>query len=313
MEFYAISLLNGLVYGLLLFTVSAGLTLVFGMMGILNLAHASFYMIGAYVGYVCASRLNFWIGLLVAPVFVGVLAAFIERTMLRRVHSAGHGQELVFTLGLAYVIEECVKVLFGDYPVDYGVPSYLKFSAFTVFDTSFPFYRLFIALAAVGMFLVIWLTLVKTKVGLVVRAAERLPVMTAALGHDVDTTFTAVFAAGAALAGIAGAIGGAYYPTSPSMALNFGVIVFVVVVVGGLGSVLGSFIAAILIGVLTSFVIGVDLSFASVCVRLGCGLDPAGGKGILSTPVSSFAGAVPFILMIVVLLVRPSGLMGERN
>lgn len=312
MEFYLISLLNGIVYGLLLFMVSAGLTMVFGMMGILNLAHASFYMIGAYIGYVVSSQYSFWMGVIAAPVLIGLLAALIERTMLRKVHTAGAGQELVFTLGLAFVVEECIKLMFGDFPVNYGTPSYLKFSAFTLFDTSFPFYRVFIALTAIVMFLIVWVVLTKSKVGLIVRAAERLPVMTAALGHNVDVVFTSVFAAGAALAGIAGAIGGAYYPTSPTMALDFGTIVFVVVVVGGLGSVMGSFVASLLIGIMTSFVIGLDWSLASLCRRIDCPFE-APTQGFFSMPVSAFAGAVPFLLMILVLLVRPSGLMGERN
>lgn len=312
MEFYTISLLNGIVYGLLLFMVSAGLTLAFGMMGILNLAHASFYMIGAYVGYVVSSQYNFWLGLFVAALFVGIVAACIERTMLRRIHAAGHGQELVFTLGLAFVIEEIVKLIFGDFPVNYGVPAVMKFSAFTIFDTAFPFYRAFIALTALVMLLLIWLLLIKTRVGLVVRAAERLPTMTAALGHNVNAIFTIVFAGGAALAGVAGAVAGAYYPTSPTMALDFGVIVFVVVVVGGLGSVIGSFLASLMIGIITSFVIGIDWSLLSLCQWVSCS-NEIKASGIFTTPLSALAGAVPFVIMLLVLLFRPSGLMGDRQ
>jgi branched-chain amino acid transport system permease protein len=136
--------------------------------------------------------------------------------------------------------------------------------------------------------------------------------MTAALGHDVGLVFSGVFTAGAAIAGLAGAIGGAYYPTSPNMALDFGVIVFVVVVVGGLGSIVGSFWASLLIGILTSFIIGMDVSIGSIAAKFGFGSVAAQLGAISDFNISMLAGAVPFILMLVVLLVRPMGLMGRQ-
>jgi branched-chain amino acid transport system permease protein len=136
--------------------------------------------------------------------------------------------------------------------------------------------------------------------------------MTAALGHDVGLVFSGVFTTGAAIAGLAGAIGGAYYPTSPNMALDFGVIVFVVVVVGGLGSIVGSFWASLLIGILTSFIIGMDVSIGSIAAKFGFGPVAAQLGAISDFNISMLAGAVPFILMLVVLLVRPMGLMGRQ-
>lgn len=312
MEFITVSLLNGVVYGLLLFMVSAGLTLIFGMMGILNMAHASFYMIGAYVGFVVSSHYSFFLGLLIAPIFAGGIGVLMERYLLRRIHEYGHGHQLMFTFGFAFVVEETIKLAFGDFPVNYTAPSELTFTAFNVFGTHFPFYRLLIGLVACAIFMVIYLVLSQTRVGIVVRAAERLPVMTASLGHDVGLVFSGVFAAGAAIAGLAGAIGGAYYPTSPSMALDFGVIVFVVVVVGGLGSVVGSLWASLLIGILTSFTIGMDASLSSVANKLGMGPIVAPLGTIAELNISTLAGAVPFILMLFVLLVRPMGLMGRQ-
>lgn len=311
MEFILVSLLNGIVYGLLLFMVSAGLTLIFGMMGILNMAHASFYMIGAYAGYV-ASSYSFALGLVVAPLLTATIGVLMERYLLRPIHKYGHGHQLMFTFGFAFVIEEIVKLLFGDFPVRYAAPPALTFTAFDIFGTHFPFYRLFIALIAIAIFAMIYLLLTRTRIGIVVRAAESLPVMTSALGHDVALVFGGVFAAGAAVAGLAGAVGGAYYPTSPTMALEFGVIVFVVVVVGGLGSVVGSLWASLLIGVLTSFAIGMDISLYSIGVRLGIGPWVASLGAFTKTSFSMFAGAVPFILMLLVLLFRPMGLMGRR-
>jgi branched-chain amino acid transport system permease protein len=158
----------------------------------------------------------------------------------------------------------------------------------------------------------IFFLLSRTRIGLVVRAAERLPIMTAALGHNVGYVFSGVFASGAAIAGLAGAIGGAYYPTSPSMAIEFGTIVFVVVVVGGLGSVVGSLWASLIIGIVTSFVIGIDLSASSFASKLGFTALAARLATAGDFNVSMLAGAVPFMLMLVVLLVRPMGLMGRQ-
>jgi branched-chain amino acid transport system permease protein len=313
MDLFAISLLNGLVYGLILFMLSSGLTLVFGMMGILNLAHASFFMIGAYVGYVFTSLGYFWLGVVAAPIVVGVMGIVIERTMLRPIHKHGHGQELIFTFGLAFVIEEFVKLFFGDFSVEYSIPKQMSFSAFHLFGNDFPFYRLFMGGVAVAMFILIGVLLTYTRIGLIVRAAERLPVMTAALGHDVWRVFSGVFGLGAALAGLAGAIAGAYYPTSPAMAINFGIIVFVVVVVGGLGSIQGSFWASLLIGVLTSCIIVMDWSLADAARLIGLGDMAKQVGGVFLIPVSALAGVVPFLLMLLVLLFRPAGLMGERK
>jgi len=311
MEFFIVSLLNGVVYGLLLFMVSAGLTLIFGMMGILNMAHASFYMIGAYVGFVVGGH-SFLFGLLIAPLFTALIGVLMERYLLRPIHSYGHGHQLMFTFGFAFVVEEIIKLLFGDFPVNYAAPSYLTFTAFDVFGTHFPFYRVFIGLVACAIFAIVYLLLTRTRLGIIVRAAESLPVMTASLGHDVPLVFGGVFAAGAGMAGLAGAVGGAYYPTSPNMAMEFGVIVFVVVVVGGLGSVVGSLWASLLIGILTSFTIGADVSLQSLATALGIGHLAAKLGAAAEVSISMFAGAVPFILMLIVLLVRPMGLMGRR-
>src|SRR5208283_1606390 len=143
----------------------------------------------------------------------------------RPVHAYGHGHELLMTFGLALIIEEMMKLFFGDFPVNYQIPADLRFAAFTLFGTDYPFYRVFIGAIALSMFVVLWLLLARTRIGIVVRAAERLPVMAEALGHNIPLVFMGVFAVGAALAGLAGAVAGAFYPTNPNMALNLGVIV----------------------------------------------------------------------------------------
>src|ERR1700712_5770502 len=135
MEFFLVTLLNSLSYGLLLFMMDSGLTLIFSMMGVLNFAHASFYMLGAFVGYQIAKWIGFWPGLILAPLIVGAVGMLVERYGLRNVHKNGHIAELLFTFGLAFVMEEIVQIIWGKSPVDFRVPPLLDFSAFTIFST----------------------------------------------------------------------------------------------------------------------------------------------------------------------------------
>lgn len=312
MSIIIMGILDGAVYGLILFMLSSGLTLIYGMMGILNMAHTAFFMLGAYIAFTISGLGYFWGGILFATIAVSLFGLLVEQQLLRRVHQYGHSQELVFTFGLAFALEELIKLFYGDFPVDYKIPSYLRFPAFSLFSADFPFYRLLMALIAILVFLLIFCLLRYTRVGLIVRAAERNPGMTEALGHNVAFVFSGVFALGAGLAALAGAVAGAYYPTSPTMAINFGIVVFVVVVVGGLGSVQGSFWASLLIGILTSLTISTDWQVGSLLRWTGIpSLWP--GLGLYSVSLSSLAGMTPFLLMLIVLLIRPTGLMGERR
>lgn len=313
MEFLAISTMNGLIYGLLLFMVSAGLTLIFGMMGVLNFSHASFYMIGAYLGYTASSYVGFWPALMIAFVGVCGIGMVVERYLLRRVHQFGHAHELLLTFGLAFIFEELIKLFFGAAPVAYQVPDVLRFSAFTLFGTDYPFYRIFIGAVAIVMFSILFALLRFTRIGIIVRAAVLRPQMVEALGHRVPKIFTAVFGIGSGLAGLAGAVAGAFYPTSPNMALELGVIVFVVVVVGGLGSLNGAFLASILVGLFTSFAVGLDWSIAKFLMAIGIDSSIESVGGLLTLTVSDIAGTMPFLLMLVVLLVRPAGLLGDKE
>ncbi|MGB7482650.1 branched-chain amino acid ABC transporter permease [Castellaniella ginsengisoli] len=313
MEHLATPLLNGVVYGLLLFMVSAGLTLIFGMMGILNFAHASFYMLGAYFAYALQASIGFWPAVIVSPVLVGILGVLVERYILRRVHRHGHAHELLITFGLSFIIVELVKLFFGDYPVNYRVPADLDFAAFTLGGLDYPAYRLFMGAVAIGMFGALYLLLSRTRVGIIVRSAIHRPQMAEALGHNVPRVFMGVFGVGAVMAGLAGAVAGAFYTTSPNMALELGVLVFVVVVIGGLGSLEGAMLASLLIGVVTSVAVGIDATPADLLAWLGLGGLAEDAGGILALKVSSLAASLPFALMLLVLLVRPSGLMGEKE
>ncbi len=313
MEYFTISLFNGTIYGLLLFMVSAGLTLVFGMMGVLNFAHASFYMVGAYFAYSLQKVFGFWPAIILSTLLVGVVGVFVERFFLRRVHHYGHAHELLLTFGLSYIIAELVKLFYGNYPINYRIPESLNFAAFQIFGTNYPVYRLIMGGISLAIFVLVYLLLTRTRVGIVVRSAIYKPHMVAALGHNVPLVFMSVFGVGAALAGLSGAVAGAFYITSPNMALDLGIIVFVVVVVGGLGSLEGAMIASIIIGLISSFAVGIDLSLVDVFTLFGAGEWASGIGGALALKISSLSATIPFLLMLIILLIRPSGLMGEKE
>ncbi len=313
MEYLVVSLLNGVIYGLLLFMVSDGLTLIFGMMGVLNFAHASFYMLGAYFAYTLQPLIGFGLSMFVAPVLVGGVGVVVERYFLRRVHQYGHAHELLLTFGLSFIIAELIKLFFGNFPVDFRIPGSLDFAAFRIGGTDYPFYRVLMGGVAMAMFGVVYLLLTKTRVGIVVRSAIYRPKMAEALGHNVPLVFSGVFGVGAALAGLAGAVAGAFYTTNPNMALELGVIVFVVVIVGGLGSLGGAMVASLLIGVVTSLSVGIDLSLADLFAMVGARDWAESVGGLLTLKISSLSSTIPFALMLLILLVRPSGLMGEKG
>ncbi|MFZ6748013.1 branched-chain amino acid ABC transporter permease [Undibacterium sp. Ren11W] len=314
MEFTLITLLNGVSYGLLLFMLSSGLTLIFSMMGVLNFAHASFYMLGAYFAYTISSRLGFWPAFFLAPLLVGLLGALVERFGLRSVHKHGHIPELLFTFGLSYVIVELVQLIWGRSTVPYAIPAMLDGPLFTLYTTTFPIYRGFMMLVALLMLLSIYLLLTRTRIGLVIQAALTHPEMVEALGHNVPRVFMLVFGGGCALAGLAGVVGGNAFITEPGMAATLGSIIFVVVVVGGMGSLAGAFIASILIGVAQTFAVAIDYSLMSVLAIAGIKVTmstPA--YALLSLSVSQVAPILPYLLLVLILIFRPRGLLGTRE
>jgi branched-chain amino acid transport system permease protein len=308
------SLLNGLVYGMLLFMLASGLTLIFSMMGVLNFAHASIYMLGAYFAYDVSRYLSFWAGLIIAPLACGLIGAAIEIWGLRRCHRSGHAAELLFTFGLVFIIQRLVMMVWGTLPVPYQVPASLNFTLFALYGQNFPAYRGFMLLISTGMLLTTWLVLKKTRIGLIIQAALTHPNMVAALGHDVPLVFTIVFAGGCALAGLAGVIGGNYFTTDSGMADALGPIVFVVVVVGGLGSLVGCFIASITIGLVQTFAITANGSISTLFAPLGFDLggDTLLGE-ILTLPIARIGPLLPYVLMVLILFFRPRGLMGTRD
>ncbi|MGI3169492.1 branched-chain amino acid ABC transporter permease [Pseudooceanicola sp. C21-150M6] len=309
METIVFALLNGVIYGLLLFMLSSGLTLIFSMMGVLNFAHASFYMLGAYFAFTIMGATSFWLALFVAPVLVGIIGALVEKYGLRKVHANGHVAELLFTFGLAYLIEEIVKIVYGKVAVDYKIPDLLNFHAFTIYGASFPAYRMFMLVIAIGMLVGLWFLLKKTRAGLIIQAALTHPHMVGHLGHNVPLIFMTVFGIGCAMAGLAGVIAGNIFVTDPAMAVQMGPIVFVVVVVGGIGSLEGAFLASLLIGLLQNLAVGINASFADIFGWLGLNQ----GSEVGSITISSLGPVMPFLLLVLMLIFRPRGLMGEQE
>ncbi len=313
MQQAALILLNGLVYGLLLFMLSVGLTLIFGMMGVLNLAHASFYMLGAFLAYTISIRIGFWPALVIVPVLVGAIGAVVERYGLRTVHKHGHVAELLFTFGLAFIIGELVPLIWGRIPVPYKVPPSLDFAAFSIGGNAYPAYRLFMMAVAVAMFVALFAALARTRLGLVVRAALTHPEMVGMLGHDVPRVFTLVFGAGCALAGLAGVIAGNAFTTEPGMARALGAVVFAIVVMGGLGSIWGALIASLLIGFVQTASISLDVPLGTALAQIGVHVNPAVLSDLWGITIARIAPVVPYVLLVLVLAVRPRGLLGTRS
>jgi branched-chain amino acid transport system permease protein len=314
LELIVFSLINGLVYGMLLFMLSSGLTLIFSMMGVLNFAHASFYMLGAYLAYQISVFVGFWPALLFAPLIVAAIGALTEMYGLRHVHRFGHVAELLFTFGLVYLIEEAVHLIWGRLPVDYRVPPSLDFTLFTLFNTQFPAYRGFMLLVAAIMFVALYLVLTKTRVGLIVRGSLSHPDMVRALGHNVPMIFTGVFALGTGLAGLAGVIAGNYFITEPGMAWAMGPIVFVVVVFGGLGSLAGALWGSLIIGVIQTFAVALPFSLADLFRAIGFEITrDAPLADIWFLELARVAPMLPYLLLVLILIFRPRGLMGTRE
>jgi branched-chain amino acid transport system permease protein len=278
--------LHGLAYAGLLFLVSSGLTLVFGMMNVLNFAHAAFYMLGAYLAYsIMQYSGSFLLALVLSPLVLLAVGSSVEKFLLRRVHAGGHVYELLLTFGLAYVIQEAVKFIWGTAPKAMTVSGFLA-ETVTLFGVTYPIYRLFIVGLALAVALAMALILYRTRVGIIVRAAVDDSQMVGALGINVPFFFMGVFAVGAALSAFAGVVAGPLLSVFPGMAQAILIDAFVVIVVGGMGSLGGAVLASFMIGELQSF-------------------------GVLWFP--KFSLALIYMLMALVLILKPEGLLGEKQ
>ncbi len=277
-------LLNGLVLGALYVLMALGLSIIFGMIGVINFAHGALFTLGAYTAYQVQGALGFSGALLVAPVAVGVLGMLVEATLLRRLYLEDPLQGLLLTFGLAMVLEQGIRLLWGLSPKQFNVPRALT-GALQLGPLTYSKYRSFILLAVVILIVGLVLFLQKTPIGTIVRAGSRDPMMVRLLGISLTPVLTLVFGLGAAFAAIAGVLSAPLAGVQPAMGVNVGTAAFVVVTIGGLGS----FAGAILSGLLVGQVVSLSIYFQP-----------------------RVAEASMYVLMAVILLLRPRGLMGER-
>lgn len=245
--------LNGLSYGVLLFLLSVGLTLIFGMLDIVNLAHGSFYMLGAYAGLtMIAATGNFWVALLVAPLVVGLIGALMERSVLRPLYRRPPLDQVLLTFGFIYFFEDLVKWIWGGRIRSIPPPDLFAGSV-TIFGATVPSYRLFVIVFGLVMAVLLWLLIEKSRFGAIIRAGVFDAEMTSGMGIDTDRLFTGVFALGAALGGLSGVIAGPIQSAQPPMGAGILIPALIVVVVGGLGSLKGSLVGSLIIGQAETF------------------------------------------------------------
>jgi len=278
--------LHGLAYGMVLFLIAAGLNVIFGMMGVLNLAHASFFMLSAYLGFQFVSITgNFWLALLLAPPVTAICGVLMERFLLTKVHAFGHMGELILTLGVAQIILAAVKGIWGTESLPLKMPPILE-GRMTFAGLDYPIYRLFIIGLALAILAIMTLLLYKTRLGKIVRAAVSDAGMVNALGINIPLVFMMVFGIGIWMAGVAGVAIAPILTVFPGLADQVGMDAFIVVVTGGFGSLLGAFVVSIIFGLLSSYGVQFFSQFASVLI-------------------------VGF--MAIVLAIRPNGLFGARD
>lgn len=288
METYAIFGLNGLAQGMLLFLIAVGLTLIFGVLDVLNFAHGALYMLGAYMAFQVVDRWvpNFWVALVLAPIAVGVLGAALEVLFLRRMYHRETVYQLLLTFAFILVLDDAVRIIWGSGPRT--VPQPAPLNGPVAFGARFfPAYSLAVIVLGPLLGLGIWLLLERTHVGRMIRAAAQDREMAEALELNVPRIYTLVFAGGAALAGLGGALAAPLRTLSPAMGDAIIIESFIVAVVGGLGSFPGALVGALLLGQL-------------------------GAWGVINPVIARWQVAFPFLLMALVLLLRPRGLFGTR-
>ena len=281
MEFL-IQLLNSIQYGLLLFLLASGLTLVFGIMGVINMAHGSFYMIGAYLAYWLTSKIgNFWLAIPLGLAIVILLGVVIEAVLFRRLYRRDHLQQVLLTFGLILIFEELRSILFGDEVQGVAVPAILNNSIPLTDNLSYPVYRLFISMTCLLIAGAMYWLIQKTRLGMMIRAGSSNRRMVQSLGININRIYSLVFAVGLALAAFAGMIAAPVSSVYPGMGNQILIICFAVVVIGGIGSIKGALVAALMIGMTDT---------------------------LSKVFLPDFSGFAVYLLMAIILLWRPQGL-----
>lgn len=284
-ELFFVQLINGLQYGLLLFLIASGLTLVFGVMGILNLAHGSMYMVGAYlVWYFVAVTGSFTVSAILSAVIALGLGILIERVLIQRLYNRNHLDQVLLTIGMIFVFNSLQSILWGNDPYGVAVPEALSGSVPFTDNSSYPVYRIFAAMVCIAIAAALYFVVSKTRLGMLIRAGESNREMVEALGVNIKSLYTIVFAIGVMLAAVSGIIAAPMRSIVPGMGESVLITCFVVVVIGGMGSINGAFVGALLVGVISTF--------AAVLIP-------------------TMSNMIIYIFMILVLLVKPQGLFAK--
>jgi branched-chain amino acid transport system permease protein len=267
--FYLIQLLNAVQYGLLLFLLSSGLTLIFGVMGVINLAHGSFYMVGAYLAYWLAKLTgSVWLAIPMGVVIAFATGLLLETTLIRSLYKRDHLYQVLLTFGLILVFEELRSILFGDEVHGVAVPDMLDYSVPFTDTLSYPVYRLFVTVVCLALAALLYWVIHRTRIGMMIRAGNSNREMAASLGINIPLLFTLVFASGMALAAFAGIIAAPISSVYPGMGNQILIICFVVVVIGGIGSINGALIASLAVGFADTAGKVLAAEFSSVAVYL---------------------------------------------
>ncbi|KMK67929.1 branched-chain amino acid ABC transporter permease [Puniceibacterium sp. IMCC21224] len=301
---FILQLLNGVQLGILLFLIAAGLTLVFGIMDVINLAHGVLYMIGAYlIATFAALTGSFWLGLLLmlpAAVAVGYV---VERVVIRPLYSRSHLDQVLATFGLVMIVNEGVKILWGTSPLSVPMPDILSGSIPLIGPLQYPVYRLAIIASGLAVAAGLYVVVNHTRVGMLLRAGATNREMVSALGVDIGKLFSTVFALGAVLACFAGAIVAPILSVDTGMGESVLILTFVVVVIGGIGSIRGAFLGAILVALVDTL----GRTFGPILLRAVMDPAAAGQTGRTLAPM------LVYILMAAILFARPAGLFGRRT
>jgi branched-chain amino acid transport system permease protein len=278
-----LGLVNGSFYAIL----SLGLAVIFGMLNIVNFAHGALYMVGAFFAWMLLNYagVNYWFALLLAPIGVGAIGALIEMTMLRRLQQLDHLYGLLLTFGLALIFEGAFREFYGSSGLPYELPPIFR----GVFDLGFmmlPKYRAWVVLVSIFLCFFTWFVIEKTKLGAYLRAGTENPNLVRAFGINVPLMVTLTYAFGVGLAGLAGVLAAPIYQVSPLMGSNIIIVVFAVVVIGGMGSILGSILTGLALGLI---------------------------EGLTKVFYAELSSTVVFIIMVIVLMIRPAGLFGREK
>lgn len=296
-------LLNGIQFGIMLFLMASGLTLIFGVMGLINLAHGSLYMVGAFVcAYVTGITGSFWLGLLAGALGAAIMGVIVEVLVIRRLYQRDHLDQVLATFALILILSEGTALVFGSQPLWLDIPSVLK-GSIELGSVVYPVYRILIIIVGVLVALGLYLLISRTRIGMRIRAGENDREMIGALGVNISVLYTFVFAVGAALAGLAGSLVGALQSVEVGMGEPVLILAFVVIVIGGIGSIKGALIGAMLVGIVDTLGRVLLPSFFQWF------MEPSAAASV----GSALASMLIYLLMAIILAIKPKGLFPAND